>query len=1201
MKKVITLFFSFILFASLYAGDWIKLQSGQASPPRIELLSSNGSSLSLHFTMEGFWKSEVVTSKGNAWVLNVENGAVNLQEGAPDVLHFTTSIIIPDNASMKVKVTASRYTDFEGVHIIPSKGNLLRTVDPSTIPYVYGKQYSTDAFYPGTVARLNEPYIVRDFRGQTVVIQPFQYNPITGTLRVYYDLTLEVFEDGISSMNAFNRVKPIEKIDSRFADVYSRHFLNYSMDDYTPVDEFGNMLIICYADFLDEIEPYVDWKIKTGIPVEVVDVAEIGDSSAIKNYIKNYYVLHGLTFVLLVGDAGQVPASMVGGNDSDVNYSYTAGNDHYPDLFVGRFSAENGEHVITQVERTLNYETNPVADTTWYRKAIGIASSEGPGDDNEYDYQHMRNIGNNKLLPYTYNYAHELFDGSQGGNDEAGNPTPTMVANAINAGASIINYTGHGSQNSWGSSGFSSSNINTMLTNVGKLPFIISVACVNGDFVNATCFAETWMRKEHNSAPAGAVATLMSTINQSWNPPMCGQDAMNDILAETFENNIKHTFGGITMNGCMQMNDDYESGGDEMTDTWTIFGDPSLLIRTSIPQLMTVSHETAIFLGSTSFEVNCDAEGGRAALSMDGEIIGTALVTNGVANITFDELTNAGTIDVVVTAFNFKPYTGTVEAMVAEGPFVVYAENFVVDNSGNMDGKLDYGENVTLTLGLKNIGVDTAFSVLAGIYTSNPYITMQTDNANFGDIAENDTVYAVEGFSFSLAGNVPDGEEINFILTAEDQSGRSSWESGFYITAHAPDLQFTGYTIDDSQGNNNGKIEPGETATLLIDITNSGSSAAYDVMGQLNTENEYLNVITGPQEIGSLLSQETAQLAFEILASGDTPDGQSATLTLSLSASQGIETSGQFFIIIGQKPVAVINLTAETALVDTLQACFNELQVGVDNFNTLPENLDIYRSAFVMLGVYPNNHALTAEEGSTLADFLNNGGRLYMEGGDTWKFDEQTDVHPMFHINAVDDGSDDLNNIVGEADGFLNGFNFMYNGPNNYIDRIEAQDDEAQLILSNVSPYYGVTVAYENEVYKTIGSSFEFAGLSDQPNSTKDAYMAIILNFFEINYTWTGIGDQRADELAVKAFPNPFSQHTNITITVEKNEFVSVEIYDLTGRKVQTLNQRELSEGNYQLNWTGEVSGGSTAPAGIYYCKVTVGSNTITKKLVFTK
>ena len=65
---------------------------------------------------------------------------------------------------------------------------------------------------------------------------------------------------------------------------------------------------------------------------------------------------------------------------------------------------------------------------------------------------------------------------------------------------------------------------------------------------------------------------------------MEGQDHMNLILTEMSENSQSRSFGGISMNGCMKMNDTYGSSGDEMTDTWTCFGDPSVMVRTKAPE-----------------------------------------------------------------------------------------------------------------------------------------------------------------------------------------------------------------------------------------------------------------------------------------------------------------------------------------------------------------------------------------------------------------------------------------------------------------------------------------------------------------------------------------------------------------------------------------------------------------------------------------
>ena len=114
------------------------------------------------------------------------------------------------------------------------------------------------------------------------------------------------------------------------------------------------------------------------------------------------------------------------------------------------------------------------------RKQYGIGSAQGVGDDNEYDYQHIRNI-RTKLLNFTYTTGDELYDGSQGGQDASGDPSPSLVAASLNDGRSILNYCGHGSPTSWGTSGFSNSDVNA-LTNDNMLPFITSVACNNGEF-----------------------------------------------------------------------------------------------------------------------------------------------------------------------------------------------------------------------------------------------------------------------------------------------------------------------------------------------------------------------------------------------------------------------------------------------------------------------------------------------------------------------------------------------------------------------------------------------------------------------------------------------------------------------------------------------------------------------------------------------
>ena len=109
---------------------------------------------------------------------------------------------------------------------------------------------------------------------------------------------------------------------------------------------------------------------------------------------------------------------------------------------------------------------------------------------------------------------------------------------------------------------------------------------------------------------------------------------------------------------------------------------------------------------------------------------------------------------------------------------------------------------------------------------------------------------------------------------------------------------------------------------------------------------------------------------------------------------------------------------------------------------------------------------------------MNNGGDVYMEGGDTWAYDTQTTAHAMFNINGVSDGSGDMTTVVGQTGEFTAGMSFVYSGENNWMDHIDPISP-AFSILQNQSPVYGTGVAYDAGVYKTIGTSHEFGGLTD--------------------------------------------------------------------------------------------------------------------------
>jgi len=471
-------------------------------------VTTNNDKIEINYKIKNIVKTPIEIDDTTYIKISLDGESNILLNGVPDIPNICRSIIIPDAAEMKVVVTRSTYEEYNNVLIAPSKGNLLRTVNPDDVPFEFGNEYNIDNFYPGKIAELDEPYILRDYRGQVVKIYPIQYNPVKKTMRCYKDITVEVSPIGTDSRNIINREELPSTVETNFNQIYKHHFINFgTLDRYTPLEEQGNMLIITYDAFWNNMIPFYEWKILKGIPTEMVNVSTIGDANAIKSYIANYYNTKGLTFVLLVGDAAQVPPYYYGGAASDPSNTYVVGNDHYPDLFIGRFSAENPSQLDTQVLRSVEYEYSPQVTATWYKKGMGVASNQGAGigDDGEADNVHMDNI-RLLLLNYTYTHVDQIYDPTG---------TASMVTTGINDGRSLVNYCGHGSPTSWGTTGFSNSNINT-LTNDNMLPFVLSVACNNGEFDSYTCFAEAWVRATNNGEPTGAIGAFMSTISQSW-------------------------------------------------------------------------------------------------------------------------------------------------------------------------------------------------------------------------------------------------------------------------------------------------------------------------------------------------------------------------------------------------------------------------------------------------------------------------------------------------------------------------------------------------------------------------------------------------------------------------------------------------------------------------------------------------------------
>ena len=574
----------------------------------VELISGDPERVVLRLELRSLLAERVTALGAERDRFRIAGRPQRLSAGQPDLPVVRESVVIPDDARMELRVLDATFVDLGRTDVVPSKGSLSRDIDPVTVEYTFSDTYERDGWYPSALVTLGEPFIMRDVRGATIEFNPVRWNPVTGELRVWTHVTVAVEATGPGETNVLRERPGSGAIE--FERIYERSFLNYDLagSRYPSVSEEGSMLIIAHDSFVEEVAPLAEWKNQRGLSTTVEALTPIGRTPEdIKNLISSRYTTDDVAYVLLVGDDDQMPFFSYGGQAADPLYSLVSGEDSYPDVFVGRLSAETEAQVETQVRRWIEYERDAQAGADWYHRACGIASDEDGGTGTA-DAVHMEAV-RETLLGYTYTDVDTLYDPGV---------TDDMIRSAVNDGRSLVNYLGHGSTMGWSTGVFINNDVNS-LVNVDKLPWIVSVACRTGQFTDKTCFAEVWMRATDNGEPTGAVGIYASTVGMQWSVPLPALFEINHLLVTE----QMRTLGGLCMNGACRMIEDYGWNGEAEFKSWHLFGDPSLMVRSDTPEPTTASHAGYVDPFETHFYVETEP-GAVVALSHKGESHGVA-------------------------------------------------------------------------------------------------------------------------------------------------------------------------------------------------------------------------------------------------------------------------------------------------------------------------------------------------------------------------------------------------------------------------------------------------------------------------------------------------------------------------------------------------------------------------------------------------
>jgi hypothetical protein len=1199
-------------------------------PNGMTLNKQGASGVEVNFSIDKLYLQDVYIDGMNMKSVKFTGVFLPSDPGNPDLGGTGRYIAIPQGSQVSYKIISSRTEVYKNIEIAPAP-NVPLDNDPTPLKYTKNQQvYSKNMVFPENPVIISSISQIRGVDAVILGITPFQYNPVTKELVVYRDMKVQlnfIGGNGHFGNDAFRSRwwEPI--LSDAILNYTSLPVLNFENKNNNDATGYEYVIISpnssVFTAWADSVKRF---RIQQGIKTGVFKLSDIGGNNVttIKNWVANIYNTWTIkpAAIMLLGDYGtdaniNIISKLEIHPDGYPNYANDnwyadVNNDTMPDIVFSRIAANDASQLQIMISKFINYEKNPPTSANFYLHpitALGWQTERWFQICSEAVGGFFRKILNkqpvriNKIYLGTpgtvwstngntsmvVNYFGTVGRGyfpmtpdSLGGWD-GGNAT--MVNNAINAGAFLLQHRDHGSYTGWGEPSYSISNISG-LTNT-DLTFVFTINCETGAFqYNPVSFGEAFHRYTYNGQNSGALGfvgpteTSYSFVNDTYAWGMYDNmwpNFMPDYGTTPPSRDLKPAFGMAAGKYFLKQSN-WPNIPEYKDVTYRLFhmhGDAFLNLYSEVPQNLAVSHNPVILSGISTFDVTANA-GSFIAITMDTTILGTGTGTGSPLAITIPGTQIPGdTLKITITKQNYYRYNSSVSVIPPSGPYCVKDSVAINDASplGNGNGLMDYGETNKLALRLKNVGSVVANGVNVKVTTTNTYITMTDSLEVFGNINAGATMFKTDAFAYTVANNIPEGTTVNFVVTAT--SGSENWVSYFDLTSHAPVMKLGSIQITDSTGNNNGRIDPGETVKMKITFKNIGSSTANNVIGRLFENSPYLTVNGDSLNYGTINYGDSVRKSFNVTALSNTPLGTPVKFTVNMIPALRQAAIDTFNVVVG---LNVFNIGSGTTSCDFPFTTY-WMDGRTDMLYTASELSsagcfigNITKIGFDVLSADPGvmngfNIKIQSTNVSSISGFTTTGWTTCYSGaytvpGTGWQF--ITLQNPFYW--------DGTSNILIEV---------CYNNS----------------AYTHYSPVNSTTLT--NMVYGRYGdlSTADGCATTSWSSTTSPAGRPNLgLNMQSV----TGIGNSGNDIPATynlsQNYPNPFNPTTRIEYAIPKQGLVNINIYDVLGRLVSTLVNEVKKAGYYSVEFNA-----INLSSGVYYYRLESGSFIDTKKLMLIK
>ncbi len=997
---------------------------------------------------------------------------------------------------------------------------------------------------------------------------------------VYFPQQKDIFYFGKITVRIKTRSSsnfPYEKMNSNKIGRIKKFVQNPEMSfryNYPLRDDEYQILIITPTIFQNELSALEQHYLQQGLLSQITSLAEITSSQPgqdvaekMRNYIIQEYQDHAIEHVILVGDVEHLPyrgfyCYVESGNGyqdddipADLYFSALDGNwnddgddlwgeigeeDLLPEIAVARISVSTTDELQNMLNKTFAFENQPVLGElrnpllagenlyndplTWGGDYLDLLV--GFHDDNGYVTDGIPNDHN-----ITTMYDRDL--GSWNGSE--------LIAE-INQGQSFIHHSGHSSAEytmRLTNSDITNNNFSQVNGIDHNFTFVYSHGCICGAFDHDDCIAER-MTNIENFLVAFVGNSRYGWFNEGQTE---GPSAhLHREFVDALYTDKYQRIGRAHMESKIETAPWVTAPGqwEEGALRWcfydcNVLGSSALPVWTDEPLALTANFDPVIFLGEEEFSITISqngipAENIRCTILQNDELIGTAQTDiTGFAEINFDPmLLSTGSAELFISGYNLPPEEHQLQVVPA-GYFINVTDHSL--QAGN-DDVIEFGENALLSLTLADIGnVGDLHNVFVEITTNDNFIQINDNFENIGLFPNGGTLELNDAFDFDVSEALPDEHDFAIEITIFSDEGE--WTSTLDLTGFAANIELLNITVLD---NNNSFLDPGETAELTLTFQNSGGADLYQILPQIFTDNQLVEITNYFPQLDSLnAGYETEALICSIELDENIQLGESIDFLFQIAGHNNFAQTEEFSLLVG---------------------------LSIEDFETGDFSLFDWQ--------FSGNADWYITSDSYQGSFATRSGNI-----DNNNFSELS-----LQLEVIAEGEISFwKKISSEAD-----YDFL----KFYIDDIlqeqwSGEIDWSESVYPVSSGIHTFSWKYQKDTYVSNGEDCAWLDQITFPPISGDVSSNEILLPAKIEL----LGN----------YPNPFNPSTTINFnsTAENTKSTEIVIYNLKGQKIRTIEYicRDNTGSSHSIIWNGRDENDEPVSSGVYFYRLKTNGETI--------